>query len=104
MDLFRREDLARAFREQPAGEPAGAGADFEHVTFGKIASGTRDASGEVKIEQKVLPQGFFGGDLVCVYHLAQRGEAVDLAHVDRAFAIWWAMRTAAIIEVGSAIS
>ena len=47
--------MHRIGAENPARQPAGAGADFNHVIAGKTAARAGNTGGEVEIEQKVLP-------------------------------------------------
>ena len=49
-------DFARASRQQCAGEPAGAGTDFDDRDAIQPTGGAGDARSQVEIEQEVLPE------------------------------------------------
>ena len=55
-----RQNAACADAEQRAGETARARADLQHVATFERASLTRDAAGQIEIEQEILAERFLG--------------------------------------------
>ncbi len=53
---FDGDDLACAFRQQCAGQAAGAWADFDNGCRVERCSGAGDAAGEIEIKQEVLAE------------------------------------------------
>ena len=51
-----RDDVARAFEQQRAGEAAGAGPDLDHVGMVERRRGARDAARQVEVEQEILAE------------------------------------------------
>ena len=78
--LFDRQHLARPLGQQAPGQPAGAGADLEHVAARQLAGQPRDLGGKVEVEQEVLPQRLFCHQPVIGDHLAQRRQVVNRGH------------------------
>ncbi len=91
---FDGDQLRCAGIEQGAGQPAGAGADFEHGAPLDRATGERDPAQQVAVEQEVLAERLLGG--------AERRVAAHVAEA-RACAIWSASFSAAIRLSGFAV-
>ena len=103
--LFNRQNPPRAFGQQPTGQPAGAGADFQHIALRQIPRQPCDFGGQVQIQQEILPQRFFRRDPVIVDDLPQGGKGINAAHAVAflASAIWRASFSASIRELASAM-
>src|SRR5262245_35573447 len=76
-------DDARALRQKRAGQPAGAGADLEHVYAFERAGRAGDPGGEVEIEQEVLAKRLLRAQLMPPDHLPQWREIIERAHARR---------------------
>ena len=74
------DDALRAEREQRARQPARAGTDLNDGGVLERPGGTRDARGEIEVEQEVLAQRFACRQCVLANDLAKRREVVDRAH------------------------
>jgi hypothetical protein len=70
---FDRGD-ARSGPQQGAGQPARAGADFEHLRAGQVAGQGSNARQKLFIEQEILPQCLGRGEVMTLNNLANRGK------------------------------
>ena len=70
------DHVTGAFREEGAGQAAGAGADLQHVAGGEVAGAAGDLGGKVQIHQEVLPQRLARREAVRGDHLAQGRQAI----------------------------
>ncbi len=96
------DDVSGAEREQRARQPARARADFDDGCVFQLACGTRDARGEVEVEQEVLTERLARRQRMFANDLAKRRQVVDRAHAALAAAIRAASRKAAIRLAGLA--
>ena len=71
-----RDHLARALREQRAGEAARTGADFDHRDALERAASAGDLPGQVEVEQEVLAERLARLEPVRRDHFAQARQAV----------------------------
>ena len=79
---LNRDHPARACGEQRAGKPTRSGPYFDHLHAVERARSTGDARRQVKIEKKILAEGFLGSEPVAPDHLAQRRKVIDGTHQD----------------------
>ncbi len=70
------DDTLRARGEQRPGQPAGTGADLDDRDPGKVARRTRDAGGQVEVEEEVLAERLVRGQAMAGDHLAERRQIV----------------------------
>ena len=99
---LHRDHLVRAFRQQRAGQAAGARADLvEHAAVFR-AGGAGDLAGEIEVEQEILAQRFLRRQAVRGDHVAQRRQIIG-SSVARRSAISAAILIAAIMLRASAL-
>jgi hypothetical protein len=77
---FDGDHFSRAFGEQRPRQAAGAGPDFEHGGAVERPAGTRNACGQIEIEQEILAKRFLRRQFMPPDHITQRRQVVDLGH------------------------
>ena len=85
---FHGGDACGVRGDQGAGEPAGAGADLNHMAPGQVAGLAGDAIDEVHVQQEMLAELFTGIELMRGDDLAQRGEPHGEPHGERRGGAW----------------
>ena len=100
--MLDRDDAFGAQCEQGARQAAGPRADLHDGGIVERSCGTRDARGEIEIEQEILAERFAGRQSVLANDLAKRREVVDRTHQIFAAAMRLASFSAAIRLAGLA--
>src|SRR6478735_7507719 len=97
------DDASGAEREQGARQPARTRTDLDDGGVLERSRRTRDARGEIEVEEEVLAERFARRQSVLANDLAKRREVVDRAHRVFAAAIRLASLNAAIRLAGLAL-